>query len=197
VVLAMPEVLLAESFARVIHEAGLLVTGCYESPLALLDKVRRCQPHLVVLDPRIDELDGSSPTLERVREASPSSRVVVIAGAVDAHLARALVRYGVRGVILRSSPTTDAIAVLRQVLEGQVVFPCAVIEHLACPEEVGPLSDRQREVLGHLATGCSNDEIARRLFISPNTVKFHLRAIYQRLGVHNRVEAALRLQARG
>jgi DNA-binding NarL/FixJ family response regulator len=86
--------------------------------------------------------------------------------------------------------------VLRQVLDGRVVFPSAVIEHLASPEEMGPLSERQREVLGHLAAGCTNDEIAEKLFISPNTVKFHLRVIYQRLGVHNRVEAALRLQDR-
>jgi DNA-binding NarL/FixJ family response regulator len=51
-------------------------------------------------------------------------------------------------------------------------------------------------VLQYLAAGHSNDEIARRLFISPNTVKFHLRVIYERLGVHNRVEAARCLQDR-
>jgi two-component system nitrate/nitrite response regulator NarL len=197
VVLAMPEMLLAESLARVLREAGLLVTGCYANLPALLEKVRRCRPHLIVVDPRIDELDGTSPTLERLREASPQSYVVVIAGGIDAHLTRVLVRYGVRGVILRSSPTADAIVVLRQVLDGRVVFPCAVIEHLASRDDAGPLSERQREVLEHLAAGCTNDEIAEKLFISPNTVKFHLRVIYQRLGVHNRVEAALRLQGRG
>jgi DNA-binding NarL/FixJ family response regulator len=194
VVLAMPELLVAESLARVLREAGLVVTGCYESSAALLEKLRRCQPDLLLLDPRIDERDGGSPTLEGVRKASPRTHVVVIAGSVDAKLARALVRYGVRGLVLRSSPTADAVAVLRQVLDGQVVFPCSVMEHLAAPDELGPLSLRQREVLQHLAAGCSNDEIAQRLFISRNTVKFHLRVIYSRLGVHNRVEAARCLQ---
>jgi DNA-binding NarL/FixJ family response regulator len=194
VALAMPELLVAESLARVLREASLLVVGCYDTPRALLEKLRRCQPDLVVLDPRIEERDGGSRTLESVRCISPRTHVVVIAGGVDAKLARALVRYGVRGMILRSSPTADAIAVLRQVLDGQVVFPSSVMEHLATPDALGPLNGRQREVLEQLAAGHSNDEIARQLFISRNTVKFHLRVIYERLGVHNRVEAARVLQ---
>jgi DNA-binding NarL/FixJ family response regulator len=52
------------------------------------------------------------------------------------------------------------------------------------------LSPRQREVLHLLSLGMDNDQIAERLYISRNTVKFHVRTIYGRLGVHNRVEAA-------
>jgi DNA-binding NarL/FixJ family response regulator len=66
--------------------------------------------------------------------------------------------------------------------------------HLARPDEVALLSGRQREVLDLLAHGASNSEIAGRLYISSNTVKFHLREIYGRLGVRNRVEAARLLQ---
>lgn len=186
----MPETLLAESLARVFVEAGLLVVGCYGSPRALLEKLERCQPDVLVLDPIIDAHDGASQTLESVRSASPTTHVVVITGAVDARLVRALVRYGVRGVILRSGPISDAISVVRQVLDGQVVFPSSVMDQLAMPDDRGPLSERQREVLEHLAAGRSNDEIARLLYISRNTVKFHLRVIYERLGVRNRVEAA-------
>jgi DNA-binding NarL/FixJ family response regulator len=168
----------------------MLVVGCYDNRDALLEKLERSQPDLIVIDPAIDGHDGSSRTLERVRRASQRSRVVVMASAIEPSLARALVRYGVRGVMLRTSPSADAIAVLEQVLDGQGVFPSSVMEHLAAPDELGPLSARQREVLEHLAQGHSNEEIARRLFISRNTVKFHLRVIYERLGVHNRVEAA-------
>src|SRR6187200_1949947 len=120
VVLALPELLVAEALARVLREAGLLVVGCYESPKALLEKIERCHPDLVVLDPRIEERNGNSTTLEAVRRASPTTHVVVVVGEVDAKLARALVRYGVRGVILRSNSATDAVAVLRQVIDGQV-----------------------------------------------------------------------------
>lgn len=194
VALAMTERLVAESLARVLRDAGVLVVGCYESSNALIEKLERCRPDVVVLDPMIDERDGASSTLERVRRASPRTQIIVITGNVETRLARALVRYGVRGVILRSGTCTDAVAVLRQVVAGQVVFPGSVMSHLAMQDEVGPLSDRQREVLQHLAAGHSNEEIARRLFISPNTVKFHLRVIYGRLGVRNRVEAARHLR---
>jgi DNA-binding NarL/FixJ family response regulator len=194
VVLAVPELLVAESLAYVLQRAELLVVGCYDRSEPLLEKIVRCEPELVVLDPRIEEFDGRSNTLERVRAASTRTQIAVITGDVDAKLARALVRYGVRGVILRSGPISDAIGVLRRVLDGQVVFPCSVMEQLAAPELLGPLSDRQREVLRHVAAGHSNDEIAQRLFISRNTVKFHLRLIYERLGVRNRVEAARCLQ---
>jgi two-component system, NarL family, response regulator DesR len=190
VVLAVPELLVAEALASALRRAGLAVVGCYDRSGPLVEKIARCEPELAVLDPRIQQSDGQSDTLERVRAASARTQVAVVAGDVDAKLARALVRYGVRGVILRSSPISDAIGVLRQVLDGYVVFPCCVMDRLAAPEHPEPLSDRQREVLTHLAAGRSNDEIARRLFISRNTVKFHLRVIYERLGVHNRVEAA-------
>ena len=65
-----------------------------------------------------------------------------------------------------------------------------MLERLSERPDTRGLSRRQIEVLEELALGRSNDQIARNLFISTNTVKFHLRAIYERLGVHNRVEAA-------
>jgi two-component system, NarL family, response regulator NreC len=194
VALAMPELLVAESLAHVLRRAEWHVVGCYDRSGPLVVKIARCEPELVVLDPRIDDSDGQSSTLERVRAASARTRVAVLTGDVDPKLARALVRYGVRGVILRSGPASDAISVMRQILDGQVVFPSSVMDQLAMRDEREPLSERQREVLEHLAAGHSNDEIARRLFISRNTVKFHLRVIYERLGVRNRVDAARCLQ---
>jgi two-component system nitrate/nitrite response regulator NarP len=103
-------------------------------------------------------------------------------------------RYGASGAILRSSGIAAAIDVLWQVCHGQVVFPSAVMTQLSRPNRFDGLSDRQRQVLELLAQGASNYEIASSLYISPNTVKFHLREIYLRLGVRNRVEAARLLQ---
>src|SRR3954466_9775125 len=84
VALAMPETLVGEALARVLREAGFLVLGCYETPAALLEKIRRCRPDLVLLDPLIDEGNGNAKTLESVRRDSPSTRVAVVAGEVDA-----------------------------------------------------------------------------------------------------------------
>lgn len=191
---ALPEALIADAFSRLLREAGFQVVGCYCDLDALIDKVERSRPDLVLLDAAIDANDGRSAALSRLRHAQVPTKVVAVATRVDGALARALVRYSVRGLILRSSRAEDAIGVLRQVADGQVVFPSAVMTHLAGPDELAGLSVRQREVLEQLALGASNCEIAGRLYISPNTVKFHLREIYSRLGVRNRVEAARLLQ---
>jgi DNA-binding NarL/FixJ family response regulator len=195
-VMAHPEMLIADAFARLVAEAGIRVVGVHVEVDALVEKVERRHPDIVLVDPAIEGHDGRSPTLARLHEARAPTKIVVLAPAVDAALARALVRYGVRGVILRSWPGEDAVSVLRQVADGQVVFPSAVMTHLSRPDELAGLSERQTEVLELLALGASNREIAERLFISSNTVKFHLREIYSRLGARNRVEAARLLQRR-
>jgi DNA-binding NarL/FixJ family response regulator len=74
------------------------------------------------------------------------------------------------------------------------VFPAGWLAAAASRSAEAPLSARQLEVLELLAAGLPNAVIARRLFISPNTVKFHVAAIYQRLGVSNRVQAAQALE---
>ena len=87
---------------------------------------------------------------------------------------------------------------LERVADGHCVFPGGWLDaaRRADHESIdGLLSDRQRDVLELLAAGLGNRDIADRLNISPNTVKFHVRQIYQRLGVKNRVEATLLLQA--
>jgi DNA-binding NarL/FixJ family response regulator len=191
VAVAVPGVLMAEAFGRVLREAGMHVVGCYGTLSALLDKVRRCRPAVVIADAGLgDDPSGATALLWQVREAGPASKVVVLAADVDAPLARAVMQYGVQAVILKTSPMGDAVQVLQHVADGRTSFPPTLLERLTERPETRGLSTRQLEVLEELAKGRSNEEIARRLFISTNTVKFHLRAIYDRLGVHNRVEAA-------
>jgi two-component system NarL family response regulator len=195
--LAAPGTLIAEALGRLVRDAGLHVVGCYGTLGALVEKMRRCRPDVVIVDADLrDGADGADAFLGLLRGAAPESRLVVLAGDVDGALARAVVLHGVRAVILKSTPTIDALAVLQQVMHERTSFPAAVLARLGDQREAETLSRRQQEVLEQLARGRSNEEIARHLFISVNTVKFHLHAIYERLGVHNRVEAAAVLAAR-
>jgi DNA-binding NarL/FixJ family response regulator len=191
VAVAVPGVLMAEALGRVLREAGMHVVGCYGTLSGLLEKIRRCHPAVVIADAGLaDEPAGAAALLWQLREAGPTSKLVVLAGEVDGPLARAVMQHGVQAVILKSSPMADAVQVLQHVAQGRTSFPPALLERLTERVDTRGLSSRQMEVLEELAKGRSNEEIARRLFISTNTVKFHLRAIYDRLGVHNRVEAA-------
>jgi DNA-binding NarL/FixJ family response regulator len=196
VALAAPGMLIAEALARALRDADLHVVGCYVRLAALLDEISRCRPDIVVVDADLRSSPEAAPDqLAQLVEAGPHSRFAVIASEVDGQLARDVTRLGVHAVILKSSPVADAVGVLRHVARGRTSFPAAVLERLSERPETSGLSARQLEVLEQLALGRSNEEIARRLFISTNTVKFHLRTIYERLGVHNRVEAA-RIAAR-
>jgi two-component system, NarL family, response regulator DesR len=191
VALAVPGVLMAEALGRALREAGMHVVGCYGTLSALLEKVHRCRPAVVIADAELGaDSGGAAGVLWQLREAGPASKLVVLATTVDGQLARAVMQYGIQAVILKSSPMGDAVQVLQHVAQGRTSFPPTLLERLSERPETHGLSMRQLEVLEELAKGRSNDEIARRLFISTNTVKFHLRAIYERLGVHNRVEAA-------
>ena len=182
---------MAEALGRALREAGMHVVGCYGTLSGLLEKVHRCRPAVVIADAELGaDSGGAAGVLWQLREAGPASKLVVLATTVDGQLARAVMQYGIQAVILKSSPMADAVQVLQHVAQGRTSFPPTLLERLSERPETHGLSMRQLEVLEELAKGRSNDEIARRLFISTNTVKFHLRAIYERLGVHNRVEAA-------
>jgi two-component system response regulator DesR len=197
VALAVPGVLMAEALGRVLRDAGLRVVGCCGTLPTLLEKVRRCRPAVVIADADLaDEPGGATSVLWRLRDAGPECKLVMLAADVDGPLARAVMQYGVQAVILKSSPMADAVQVLQHVANGRTSFPPTLMERLSERPDTRGLSSRQLEVLEELAKGRSNEEIARRLFISTNTVKFHLRAIYDRLGVHNRVEAAQLLARR-
>jgi DNA-binding NarL/FixJ family response regulator len=194
VAVAIRELLVAQALGHVMRSANLHVVGCFATLEALLAKIRRCRPELVVADADLrDGPHGADAFLARQREAGPKTKLVVLADEVDGPLARAVVAHDVRALILMSTPVADALAVIQQVLHDRTSFPAAVLARLDEHRDEHAMSSRQLEVLEQLALGRSNQEIARHLFISVNTVKFHLQAIYDRLGVHNRVEAAAAL----
>ena len=127
-------------------------------------------------------------------------RVVVVADAVDEALSVAARDGDLDGVVLASARGAELAAALAQVAAGHAVFPAGWLRQVrqsAASSPLAQLSPRQREVLELLSLGMDNDQIAARLYISRNTVKFHVRTIYRRLGVHNRVEAARVLAGAG
>jgi two-component system nitrate/nitrite response regulator NarL len=108
---------------------------------------------------------------------------------------------GTRGLLLRTSSGAQMAAALNAVVQGLLVFDTAL---LATPAPfvpdlalVEPLSTRELEVLRQLAEGLSNKEIARKMAISENTIKFHVNAILGKLGAQSRTEAVVRATRAG
>jgi DNA-binding NarL/FixJ family response regulator len=130
--------------------------------------------------------------IRSLRQLALQLEIVLVADTLTPELVRFVLDQRLNGLILTDTSPSDLAACLGRVASGHAVLPADWQAVLATRGEdpLGCLSDRQLEVLRLVAQGCSYEEIGRRLFISSNTVKFHLRSIYMRLGVRNRMAAA-------
>ena len=153
-----------------------------------LAMTRRYEPHVALVDLFLGAESGAE-VCERMRAASPVTRVLLISGAgrISAHAARAA---GASGFVSKDWAAPDVARAVRMVGLGMTVFE---------PAESAPglLSEREREVLDLVATGATNPEIARALHLSPHTVKEHTSALYRKLSVRNRAEAVQKAQRLG
>jgi DNA-binding NarL/FixJ family response regulator len=200
VVVAHQSSLLAEALGRLLDDLGVVVVASACDPRELLSRLADASADVLVLDSAFDAGGRPLRMLDRIRAVAPELHVVVIADALDEPLGMVAHDGDVDGVVLASAGGPELVAALVQVVAGHAVFPAGWLRRVGQAAEASPLgqlSPRQREVLELLSLGMDNDQIAARLYISRNTVKFHVRTIYGRLGVHNRVEAARVLAGAG
>jgi DNA-binding NarL/FixJ family response regulator len=168
-----------------IEVVGEAMSG--EEILALVPKV---QPDVVILDLRMPNGDGLT-TLARMRRDHPKVKVIILSMFEDSeHIDQAL-QHGADGYVVKSINPLDLPSTIRQVVEGTVHMPGRGGEPVpaAAAQTPGGLTDRELSILRLVAEGLSNLEIANRLFVTEQTVKFHLSNIYRKLGVSNRTEA--------
>jgi DNA-binding NarL/FixJ family response regulator len=138
------------------------------------------------------ELGGAAEFVRLLRALTDRAEVVVLADSPEPDVLKFVVDQRLNGLLTTDAQVHDFAASLDQVARGHAVLPAGWQEMLASELEdpLSELSDRQMEVLELLSEGCSYEQIAARLFISINTVKFHVRSIFSQLGVRNRVAAA-------
>jgi DNA-binding NarL/FixJ family response regulator len=139
----------------------------------------------------------------RVLEQSPESAVLVLTGAADEESVLAAVRAGARGYLLKDAQLALIVAGIRAAASGESAVSPQVASGLlsrlresgAQPSPERPpspeLSARERAILALVAGGCDNAEIGARLFLSPSTVKSEVSTLLRKLGVENRVQAAV------
>lgn len=122
----------------------------------------------------------------------PRADIVLMADSMRPQFVRLVLEHRLSGLLLSDSSPRDLEVSLRQVFDGHAVLPSGWQRVISREREdpIQALSDRQLDVLSLLIEGLSYEEIARRLYISPNTVKFHVRSVFLRLGVRNRMAAA-------
>jgi DNA-binding NarL/FixJ family response regulator len=199
VVLADDHPILLEGLAAMLRlEGDVEVVGCAATAPEALAQTQRLAPDVLVLDVDLGATSGLA-CLRDVRRLGLAARVLVLTGYSDGATMREALEAGADGYAVKTQPPRELAMAIRQVARGQLVFPLAMRRHLlgGDPTGLGTLTPRERAVLQAVAGGASNVAAAERLGISANTVKFHLRNAYAKLGVRNRTEAATHLRARG
>jgi DNA-binding NarL/FixJ family response regulator len=161
-----------------------------------LDLYREHRPDVILMDLRMPGMDGLAATRAILGEF-PTARIVMLStydGDEDIH--RAL-EAGAKGYLLKDMLRTEVLNTIRAVHRGQKAIPAAVAARLAEYVPRVQLSEREREVLELVAKGLSNKEIARVIGRAEETVKVHLKNIFEKLGVEDRTEAVTTALQRG
>ncbi|MEW6403234.1 MAG: response regulator transcription factor [Chloroflexota bacterium] len=198
IVLADDHALVLEGLrALLAAESDLHVVATATDGERLLEAVRRFNPDVVAMDLQMPFMDGLT-CLHHIRAEQLPVRVLVISAFGDAQSLRAAVEGGADGFALKTDSPEMTLAAIRQVAAGRMVFPDAVRRWLIRKSEQDPnaLTDREEAVLALVAEGKSNAQIGAALRLSENTVKFHLKNLFSKLGVTNRTEAAAKFHQR-
>ena len=190
VLLADDHRLILEAVARALEQDDdFQVVATTHSGADVPELVARHRPDIVVMDLRMPDVDGLQ-ALDRIRERDRTTKVVMLSAAERPGDIESAMARGADGFILKSVNPADLPAALRQVHEGTVFHPDrkAADPSASAASEVG-LTDREVTLLRALARGLSNKQISEELWITEQTVKFHLRNIYRKLDVANRTGA--------
>ncbi len=155
--------------------------------------VEQHKPDVVVLDLELTTIKGTE-VLGALRGRADPPKVLVLTAYNDGDSIRSALDAGADGLALKTESPRQTLTAIRQVHAGQLVFPQAArrwIEGRGAGAP-GELTPREREVWALVADGLTNPQIAERLGLSDNTVKFHVQHLFAKLGVKNRTEAALK-----
>jgi two-component system, NarL family, nitrate/nitrite response regulator NarL len=198
VLIVEDQTLFAEAIRSSLMDLGIRVLElCGNGPEAMA-VVRRERPDLVLLDIGLPGESGLAVGRQILSEG-PGTKVVALTALDDARTLREAMRVGFHGYLTKDIPIRQFVRSISAVLDGQLVAPHRLARQAAGGRSADAeaaallteqLTAREREVLGLLVDGASGADIAKRLTVSPHTVRTHVQSILAKLQVHSRLEAA-------
>jgi DNA-binding NarL/FixJ family response regulator len=203
VVIADDQDLVRSGLRLLLETRRIAVVGDASNGREAVELVRRTGPDVVLMDIRMPVLDGIAATRE-IAQSGIATRVLVLTTYdVDEYVYGAL-RAGAAGFLLKTTPPDMLAAGVKTVASGDALLAPSLTrrlieEHIrrpppapgGAPAELSGLTERELDVLRHIARGLSNDEIAHALFITEATVKTHVNRLLAKLGLRGRVQAVV------
>ena len=185
-------------------EDDIQIVGEASDGREALQIVQETEPDVVILDLRMPTLDGLS-ALQAIQQFNKKSRVIILTASEDKNEFVQAMKLGCSGIVLKQTAPELIVKSIRKVHAGEIWLDshttAAVMRQFSSPGDViggagksrerSPLSQREREIVGLVAQGYKNKEMAEKMFISEQTVKNHLHNIFDKLGVSDRLELAL------
>lgn len=189
--------LLREGIATIINnEPDMVMVAQAATGRDAIRHFREHRPDVTLMDLRLPDISGIDAMIA-IRNEFPDARIVMLTtfeGDVD--IQRSLAA-GARGYILKNMPPQELAGAVRQVHAGKKRIPPEVAALLAEHVSDESLTEREKDVLRHVAGGNRNRDIAEQLFISEDTVKVHVKHIMEKLGANDRTEAVTIALRRG
>lgn len=178
------------------NEADMELVAEAGNGLEAVEKFQQLRPDIVLMDLRMPHMDGTQAT-RAIRETDPEARIIALTSYDgDQDIYRAL-EAGVRGYILKEMVHTEVVRAIRTVISGKRLMPPEVAERLSEYFPQVALTPREVEVLGFVARGLANKEIAHKLGTANGTIKMHVQNILEKLGASDRTHAVTLAIERG
>jgi DNA-binding NarL/FixJ family response regulator len=178
------------AIAETLEHSGIEIVGRASDGQDALAQIEAKQPRVALVDVRMPRLSGIE-VAQKAAVVAPNTSIVFYTAYGDRALLSEALDVGARGFVLKEAPLTDLVRAVERVAAGEAYVDPVLAGVLvsAQTDKIPSLTQREREVLRLLADGLSNDEIGKRLFISPETVRTHVRKAMAKLEADTRTQA--------
>jgi DNA-binding NarL/FixJ family response regulator len=183
-----------EAVAEFLVQGGIEVIARARDGEEALERIEQRKPQVALVDVRMPKLGGIELT-RRAQRSAPETSILLYTGYGDRALLTEALDAGVRGFVLKEAPMDDLLRALQSVATGGTYVDPVLAGTLAASSignKLPELTQRERDVLRLLADGLSNEEIGKRLFISAETVRTHVRKAMDKLDADTRTQAVAR-----
>jgi DNA-binding NarL/FixJ family response regulator len=183
-----------EAVAEFLVQAGIEVVARARDGEEALERIEQRTPQVALVDVRMPKLGGIE-LARRAQRSTPGTAIVLYTGYGDRALLTEALDAGVKGFVLKEAPMDDLLRALQTVAAGSTYVDPVLAGTLAASSvgnKLPQLTQREREVLRLLADGLANEEIGKRLFISAETVRTHVRKAMDKLDADTRTQAVAR-----